>query len=183
MKRDVMLPKFNLPGQTTWLMKGLWIAGAVVLVQVGVVGTLLLRDRIGDSEPAPAQAAPAPQPAAAAAAKAPEPATVGEPSSEPGVQPARQLAGVRPGSPVGPGPSRMNRGFGPSKPGMARLRGKGRRGGDRVFARTSFGARKAALPKAGRKGALPGGPRANAPRPAGRNGKPDAIDQLLRNFK
>jgi hypothetical protein len=178
MKRDVMLPKFNLPGQSTWLMKGLWIAGAVVLVQVGVVGTLLLRDRIGDSEPAPAQEAPAP----AAVVKAPEPASAGEPPSEPGVQPARELAGVRPGSPSSPGP-RMNRGFGPSKPGMARLRGKGRRGGDRVFARTSLGARKGAAPKAGRKGALPGGPRANGPRPAGRNGKPDAIDQLLRNFK
>jgi hypothetical protein len=77
----------------------------------------------------------------------------------------------------------MNRGFGPGKPGMARLRGKGRRGGDRVFARTSFGARKATGPKAARRGALRTGAGAGGTRPAAAKGKPDAIDQLLRNFK
>jgi hypothetical protein len=182
MKRDVMLPKFNLPGQTTWLMKGLWIAGAVVLVQVGVVGTLLLRDRGGDGEPASGAAPTMQLPAAATAVKAPEPATAEQPREPSPASAAAQPTGVRATGPAGPGPSRMNRGFGPGKPGMARLRGKARRG-DRVFARRGFGARKAAAAKVGRRGAPRNYARANGPRPAARTGKTDDIDQLLRNFK
>jgi hypothetical protein len=72
---------------------------------------------------------------------------------------------------------------------MARFRGKGRRNGDRVFARTSMGPRKAAPGRINggpRKGAFRNGPgKAARPgaRPGDRAGKPDAIDQLLRNFK
>jgi hypothetical protein len=183
MKRDVMLPKFNLPGQTTWLMKGLWIAGAVVLVQVGVVGTLLLRDKIGDGDRAPAVAPVEPAPVAAKApptdpGSAPQPPV--EASAEPATPPSARPAGARQAFPGGP---RMNRGFGPGKPGMARLRGKGRKGGDRVFARTSFGARKATGPRGARKGVVRTGAGAGGTRPAAAKGKPDAIDQLLRNFK
>jgi hypothetical protein len=55
-----------------------------------------------------------------------------------------------------------------------RTRGKGRRG-DQMLARTSLGARKLAGPKPMRKGAQNQNVR--------RGAKPDAIDQLLRNFK
>jgi hypothetical protein len=184
MKRDVMLPKFNLPGQTSWLMKGLWIAGGVVLVQVAVVTTLLLRHRVGRSETA---VMPVAAPVAPARVVDP-PARLAEPPSD----------AVEAAAPRGPAarqtppsdPPRMKRGFGNGKPGFARFRGKGRRNGERVFARTSLGARKAALgPKAGRKA----GPRNEArnearnnnagARPGARPGKPDAIDQILRNFK
>ncbi len=186
MKRDVMLPKFNLPGQTTWLMKGVWIAGAVVLVQVAVVTTLLLRHRVGPSETATTAAPATEVPAAAINAKttasAPEPAAAAAPegAGRPETEPAAPRGAAGRQGPPADGP-RMKRGFA-SKPGLARMRGKGRRNGERVFARTSLPARKAAAAGRARKAGLRNDPRNPGPRPAGRAGKPDAIDQLLRNF-
>jgi hypothetical protein len=174
MKRDVMLPKFNLPGRSTWLMKGLWIAGFVVMIQVVVVGTLLLRQGVGKSEtiaPPAVVAQPAPPPAAPSPAERP----VAEQNLPP---PATRPA---PPVPESPAPAAANRG--PGKPGMARFRGKGPRRNDRMFVRTANGPRRAAaLRGARRNGPRDGRPavRAGAPRP-GR--KPDAVDQLLRNFK
>ena len=43
MKQEIVLPKFKVPGQTNWLMRGLWIAGGVVLLQVVVVAVVLSR--------------------------------------------------------------------------------------------------------------------------------------------
>jgi hypothetical protein len=180
MKRDVMLPKFNLPGQRTWLMKGLWIAGGVVLIQVIVVGTLLLRQGVGKSE-----TIASPPPPVAAAAPAPTPAPE-VPAAPPAAVPNVPPPATRPAAPESesPRPTAANRG--PGKPGMARFRGKGRRNGDRMFARTALGPRKAGAAAA--RGPRRNGPRrdvrnpgmrAGAPRP----GKPDTIDQLLRNFK
>ena len=184
MKQDVILPKLNFPGQSTWLMKGLWIAGGVVVIQVAVVGTLLLRDRPSPApvrEPAPATAAKAVEVVPAA----PTSALVAESLPEAAPEP-RAAQRARTGNDARPGPGsqspRMNRAFGGSKAQAARFRQNGRRNGDRVFARTSLGGRKAVGPKAGRKGGLRNDARAAA-RPGRNNSKPDEVDQLLRNFK
>lgn len=186
MKQDVILPKLNLPGQSTWLMKGLWIAGGVVVIQVAVVGTLLLRDRPSQpavKEPAPAATAqaaevvpsvPSAPPSAPAAESLPEP-----PREPPAAQRARTGKDARPAPGSQP---RMKRAFGGSKAQAGRFRPNGRRNGDRVFARTSLGGRKAVGPRPGRKGALRNDGR-NAARAGRNNSKPDEVDQLLRNFK
>src|SRR5688500_350297 len=122
MKRDVMLPKFNLPGQTSWLIKGLWIAGGVVLLQVGIVGALLLRDRVGQET---AVAAPAAQASPAAVVKPPTPA--------PAEAAAPPRAAERSAPPASDPPG-LNRPGRVGKAGVARFdrRGKLRRaGGDR----------------------------------------------------
>jgi hypothetical protein len=188
MKRDVMLPKFNLPGQSTWLMKGLWIAGGVVLIQVVVVATLFLRQGVGKSE---TMASP-PPPVATESAAAP-PKTPPPPPTSPEPEPAQPAAAqnlpppaTRPPAPASESPTPAAGNRGPGKPGLARFRGKGaRRNGDRVFARSGVGPRKAAAARGIRRNGPRGearnpGMRAGAPRP---QRKPDAVDQLLRNFK
>ena len=92
MKRDVML--FNLPAQTSWLMKGLWIAAGVVVIQVAVVTTLLLRHRVGgDGIPPAAHAAVMP---ISCSCDESEPAPEAPPAVETPEQPPQQAAAEAP---------------------------------------------------------------------------------------
>jgi hypothetical protein len=179
MKRDVMLPKFNLPGQTSWLMKGLWIAGGVVLLQVGVVTTiLLLRHRDGVESTAVAmpvaEASPAPAPRAPAA-EPPAPAAAPEPAAAPAARTA----------PPPSDPPRLNRPGRLAKAGAGRFdrRGKLRGNGGRLFTRNAMGPRKIGGPARGMGGAAKGGRRPGMRNAAANTRKPDDIDRLLRNFK
>jgi hypothetical protein len=177
MKRDVMLPKFNLPGQTSWLMKGLWIAGGVVLLQVVIVAALLLRDRTQPTAVAvpAAQASPAPvAPAAAppAPVEAAPPARAAERTGAPASDPPRA---TRPG--------RIGKAGFTTKAKFDR-RGKLRRpGANRMFTRNALGPGKLTPAKGGRRPAVRNAgnpPRAKNARPVN---KTDEIDRLLRNFK
>jgi hypothetical protein len=186
MKRDVILPRFNLPGQTSWLMKGLWVAVAVVLVQVAVlVTTLLVRQRIDDGR-APAAVLPGNAPIV----EAPPPETLSvaaeAPPETPTAPPAMEARWpkVRAGGPVPGMRAKLNRPGGRGKNGLSRFdraRGKARRNGDPMFARTSLAPRKAAGAKLAAGGRV--APRKGGGRNVGRTSKPDAIDQLLRSFK
>lgn len=177
MKQDIMLPKFNFPGQTSWLMRGVWIGAGVVLVQVVVVTTLLLRQNASAeaTTTSSAQAAEMSLPPAPSEPTVTAPIAAPAPSATPtGGRPARAaLAGA--GAPGRA--SKMTLSMGRGKTAMSRFdraRGKGRRG-DQMLARTSVGPRKSANVKAARKGTQ------NLRRNA--SAKPDDIDQLLRNFK
>ena len=181
MKQEIVLPKFKVPGQTNWLMRGLWIAGAVVLVQAVVVAVVLSRksgakeeaERIASEQQRAQQAE---QAAAAAAATT-------KPAAKPGPKSMKVLTqGVDPsaGTPVAhhAGATKVA-----SKPVPARAGRVGRVKPSRqskLFAAKVAASRRAAAARSARSAA------ATKPKPkaAGASkGKGDAIDDILRNFK
>jgi hypothetical protein len=77
MKQEIVLPKFKIPGQTNWLVRGLWIGGGVVVLLSAVVVFALNRQGQLQQErmAAEAQRVQAEQAAIAAAATKPAPRT------------------------------------------------------------------------------------------------------------
>jgi hypothetical protein len=172
MKQEIVLPKFKIPGQTNWLVRGLWIGGGVVVLLSAVVVFALNRQGQLQQEriAAEAQRVQAEQAAIAAAATKPAPKTDRATAT-------RTLAATKaplPGTALETGKSGAL-----SKP-RAGLPGKGKaraRAGYTLRKKSTRQSRLYATKAAAKGGARPA-PKA---KPAGKGG--DAIDDILRNFK
>jgi hypothetical protein len=168
MKQEIVLPKFKIPGQTNWLVRGLWIGGGLVVVLVGlVVFGLNQRKELELEQARKAQAEQAAAAAAAqtaAAAPAPRPARA---ASKPTLATKAPLSGAALAS---------------AKPGVvgkprAGLTGKGKM---KARARAGYTVRKkpTRASKVYPAKAARGGAKA---KPGAKGG--DAIDDILRGFK
>jgi hypothetical protein len=195
MKQEYVLPKFRIPGQANWLVRGVWFVAGVVTLSLGALGLAYWRRPL---PPVPVVAqAPAPAaPVAPAAAKPPVapagavPRPGAPPAAVPGAPAKGNLAAAkRPGTRFGAGRG-YRRGWGKGK--YAKARG-GKRG---LAARRAYLRKKRML--AARRGAAgwPAKPAAAAAplspqRGRGTTGAPaasksakgDPIDDILRNFK
>jgi hypothetical protein len=168
MKQEIVLPKFKVPGQRNWLVTGLWIAGAVVLLQAVIVGAILWRHQgkdIGNganAEGAQALGGKASPEAAPAAAKA-APAANAAPAA---VKPRQEKPVLANQNPVAA---------------KAALAGKPHaRGGHGLRKKSARSGKLLARSAAGRASARPA--KAAAAKPArGKGG--DAIDEILKKFK
>jgi hypothetical protein len=192
MKQEIVLPKFKIPGQTSWLVRGLWIAGGLVAIQVVAMGFYLWdRNTKALQEQtrivaAREQAAIAAQQQVAAAAAAAPPSRVVPRAESPAIPATTTMAAA----PRGPERSL-------SKPvtraGLkARYKGKGAYRGSHASARKKPAARpltrnqllarsearRAAGAAAARGGKTSGRTPAKASAKRG-----DAIDDILRKFK
>lgn len=173
MKQEIVLPKFKIPGQTNWLVRGLWIGGGLVVVLAGLVVFGLSRQKQQEAEFQAAQRIQAEQAAAAAAAAqaaaaAPKPARVAG---------SKTLATKAPLS----GAALVSAKPGVAPKARAGLTAKGKM---KARARAGYTARKKSTrasklyaTKAARGGAKPA-PKA---KPGAKGG--DAIDDILRGFK
>ena len=186
MKQDVVLPKFKIPGQTNWLIRGLWIAGGLVAIQlVAVAGFFLWKRSSEEAVQAAATAArtqalaEAQQQAAAAPKPATPPAKSAAKSMSGSTMPASTTMAAAPGSRVGAGA-----GVGAKRPATLRGAGKGgvvKRGKlGRAGSRYALRRRSAARGKSFARSAPA---RAGAPKAKAAGGKSDAIDDILRKFK
>jgi hypothetical protein len=159
MKQEIVLPKFKIPGQTNWLVRGLWIGGGVVVLLTFVVVWALTKQRSQEAQAArdlarQTQLAAAAQAAAPAAAPV-KPAAAGRPLATRAAEPGKPAA-----APLVAGKTKS----------AARAGHLGRKKPTRqakLFT-TKTAARAAARP---------------APKPKAAGGKGDAIDDILRNFK
>jgi hypothetical protein len=170
MKQEIVLPKFKIPGQTNWLVRGLWIGGGVVVLLSAVVVFAL--NRQGQLQQAriaaEAQRAQAEQAAIAAAATRPAPKTDRAAA-------ARTLAATK--APLPRTALETGKSDALSKP-RAGLTGKGKaRAGYTLRKKSTRQSRLYATKAAAKTGARPA-PKAKS---AGKGG--DAIDDILRNFK
>lgn len=183
MKHEVVLPKFKIPGQTNWLIRGLWIAGALVVVQGAVVAGLMWKRGSDQKSSAAAAQAAAALPAAPVAAAPATPA-----AKAPAKSPAKSAmgAGMPTSTTLAVAPRIGKRPIG--KPGLRSGKGryykygKAKRPGGRYALRR----RGAVRGKAVRPRTVAGvSTRGAAPRPkrAPAAGKGDAIDDILRKFK
>ncbi|HEY0705192.1 MAG TPA: hypothetical protein VGG33_00240 [Polyangia bacterium] len=208
MKQEMLLPKLRLPGQTNWLVRGLWILAGVAAMWFAIVlATLWRRNELSttllgrSSAPAPIAAAstgPAPGaavPAAPALPAAPAPAAP-VPAKPVAAAPVTALgAASRPGKP-GVRPSRFSkRGktagrLGARKGGRYVAKAGARRGSKSLAARKAWAARNkrtryARVSANATKSARSLAPARRAPvatsRPAAKGGDP--IDDILKNFK
>jgi hypothetical protein len=193
MKQEYVLPKFRIPGQANWLVRGVWFIAGVVTLSLGALGLAYWRRSaqapVAVVAPAPSPVAPAAPPVAARpgapATAVPAPA---RPLGAPGAPATGKLAANK--RPAGARFGRYRgRGWGKGKIG-ARARG-GKRG---LAARRAYlkkkrllAARRAnagwpAKPAAGSGGLSP--QRGRAPTGATANrAKGDPIDDILKNFK
>ena len=175
MKQEIVLPKFKIPGQTNWLLRGLWIGGGLVVVLAGLV-VFLAKQKNERAAQASVQAQRIQAEQAAAAAAEAQKATV--PAKPARVVGSKTLATKAPLS----GAALVS-----AKPGMvgkprAGLTGKGKM---KARARAGYTLRKKPTrasklysTKAGARGAAKPAPKA---KPGAKGG--DAIDDILRGFK
>lgn len=171
MKQEIVLPKFKIPGQANWLVRGIWIGGGVVVLLTVVVVWALAKQTGLEEAQAARQQEDARKAAAAAAAAAVAP------------KPTKPVAG----RPLGA--KTLATSTAPAKPGMAPAKtptkAHARAGhtarkkirGGKLFA-TKAGAR--SRTKAARAGSRPAAVKPK-PKAGGKGG--DAIDDILRNFK
>jgi hypothetical protein len=174
MKQEIVLPKFKIPGQTNWLVRGLWIGGGLVVVMAGLVVFALARRNEKVAEQA--QRVQAAQAAAAAAAI--EAAKVAPEAKPARVAASKTLASKAPMS----GAALVN-----TKPGVvakprAGLTSKGKmkarnRAGYTLRKKSTRSSKLYSTKAAARGGAKPA-PKA---KPGAKGG--DAIDDILRGFK
>jgi hypothetical protein len=188
MKQEIVLPKFKIPGQTSWLVRGLWIAGGLVAIQVVAMGFYLWdrnnkaleeQTRVVAAREQAAIAAQQQAAAAAAAAPAPPPKRPVARAENPAIPATTAMAAA----PRGPERALAKPA---TRAGMkARYKGKGAYRGGHVGLRRKPGARALsrdqllARSEARRAAAARGG-RTPAKSPAKRS---DAIDDILRKFK
>jgi hypothetical protein len=170
MKQEIVLPKFKIPGQTNWLVRGLWIGGGVVVL-LTVLVVLGLAKQKGEQEAA-AQRLQAEQQAAAAAAataaQAPAPKPVRAASKTLATKAPLTQAALETGKPGALAKPRAGLG--------GKTKARARAGYRKKPARQS---KLFATKAAAKSGARP----AAAKAPAAKAGKGDAIDDILRNFK
>ena len=183
MKQEIVLPKFKVPGQTSWLIKGLWIAGGLVVLQGVVLGAVYWSRQNTEK---------ADQVRAAAAAAAAERATVEAQrrATPPPVQPPARMtdkAAIATSTTMAAAPSIPK--AAPSRTGAA-ARGKmayGKARGRKAIKPARYMSRAEHHAALRRKAAAGRGKvyarsaprRAVKPKPA----KRDPIDDLLRKFK
>jgi hypothetical protein len=172
MKQEIVLPKFKIPGQTNWLVRGLWIGGGLVVVLTGLVLFALNRKQQEAVEAQRIQEQAAVAAAAAEAAKA-----------APAPRPARVVASktLATKAPL------SGAALGSEKPGLVGKPRAGLTGKGKMKARARAGytvrkkptrASKAYATKAARGGGAKAAPKA---KPGAKGG--DAIDDILRGFK
>jgi hypothetical protein len=196
MKQEYVLPKFRIPGQPNWLVRGVWALAGVVTISLGALGVAYWRrtaaatvqQPVAQLPVAPAPAAPPPA-APAAATKPGAPVAPAAPAAKP-VGMGKLALNKRPGARFGAG--RYHR-YGKGKLGARARGGKRALAARRAYLRKKrlLAARRAhagwpAKPVAGAGGGLAGA-RGRTPTPSAATANKakagDPIDDILRNFK
>lgn len=169
MKQEIVLPKFKIPGQTNWLVRGLWIGGGLVVVLTGLVMFGLnqrKQQELAQAERLKQQAAAAAAAQAAQAAPAPKAARA---TAKPTLATKAPLSGAALASKPGE--------VGKPSPALTAKGKKARARAGYTLRKKPSRASKVYATKAARSGAKP----AAKAKPGAKGG--DAIDDILRGFK